>query len=167
MRLDMPTAIQGRFPIKDIAFEYQLIYEKLPSGQQSIGAVQFKVQKLKPNKTVVEYETIEKNGETVTATEEEQEIIDVFSCSVKEARDILKTAKANNRTREQLFEILTYTLRKQVDNKVGYVLTILKNGYNEPTRLSGKESNSWNNKDLNTAYSQMDFAQFEQQILSN
>ena len=136
----------------DIAFEYQLIYEKLPSGQQSIGAVQFKVQKLKPNKTVVEYETIEKNGETVTATEEEQEIIDVFSCSVKEARDILKTAKANNRTREQLFEILTYTLRKQVDNKVGYVLTILKNGYNEPTRLSGKESNSWNNKDLNTAY---------------
>ena len=151
----------------DIAFEYQLIYEKLPSGQQSIGAVQFKVQKLKPNKTVVEYETIEKNGETVTATEEEQEIIDVFSCSVKEARDILKTAKANNRTREQLFEILTYTLRKQVDNKVGYVLTILKNGYNEPTRLSGKESNSWNNKDLNTAYSQMDFAQFEQQILSN
>ena len=151
----------------DIAFEYQLIYEKLPSGQQSIGAVQFKVQKLKPNKTVVEYETIEKNGESVTATEEEQEIIDVFSCSVKEAKDILKTAKANNRTREQLFEILGYTLRKQVDNKVGYVLTILKNGYNEPTRLSGKESNSWNNKDLDTAYSQMDFAQFEQQILSN
>ena len=151
----------------DIAFEYQLIYEKLPSGQQSIGAVQFKVQKLKPNKTVVEYETIEKNGETVTATEEEQEIIDVFSCSVKEARDILKTAKANNRTREQLFEILTYTLRKQVDNKVGYVLTILKIGYNEPTRLSGNDGNSWNNKDLNTAYSQMDFAQFEQQILSN
>ena len=151
----------------DIAFEYQLIYEKLPSGQQSIGAVQFKVQKLKPNKTVVEYETIEKNGESVTATEEEQEIIDVFGCSVKEAKDILKTAKANNRTREQLFEILGYTLRKQVDNKVGYVLTILKNGYNEPTRLSGKESNSWNNKDLDTAYSQMDFAQFEQQILSN
>ena len=151
----------------DIAFEYQLIYEKLPSGQQSIGAVQFKVQKLKPNKTVVEYETIEKNGESVTATEEEQEIIDVFSCSVKEAKDILKTARANNRTREQLFEILGYTLRKQVDNKVGYVLTILKNGYNEPTRLSGKESNSWNNKDLDTAYSQMDFAQFEQQILSN
>ena len=151
----------------DIAFEYQLIYEKLPSGQQSIGAVQFKVQKLKPNKTVVEYETIEKNGESVTATEEEQEIIDVFGCSVKEAKDILKTARANNRTREQLFEILGYTLRKQVDNKVGYVLTILKNGYNEPTRLSGKESNSWNNKDLDTAYSQMDFAQFEQQILSN
>lgn len=50
----------------DIAFEYQLIYEKLPSGQQSIGAVQFNVQKLKPNKTVVEYETIEKNGESVT-----------------------------------------------------------------------------------------------------
>ena len=146
----------------DIAFEYQLIYEKL-----RIGAVQFKVQKLKPNKTVVEYETIEKNGESVTATEEEQEIIDVFSCSVKEAKDILKTARANNRTREQLFEILGYTLRKQVDNKVGYVLTILKNGYNEPTRLSGKESNSWNNKDLDTAYSQMDFAQFEQQILSN
>ena len=60
-----------------------------------------------------------------------------------------------------------YVFAQQVDNKVGYVLTILKNGYNEPTRLSGKESNSWNNKDLDTAYSQMDFAQFEQQILSN
>lgn len=48
------------------------------------------MQKLKPNKTVVEYETIEKNGESVTATEEEQEIIDVFSCSVKEAKDILR-----------------------------------------------------------------------------
>ena len=43
----------------------------------------------------------------------------------------------------------------------------LKNGYNEPTRLSGKSTNSWNNKDLDTTYSQMDFEAFEKQILSN
>ena len=79
----------------------------------------------------------------------------------------LRTAKANNRTHEQLFEILTYPLKKKVDNKVGYVLTILKNGYNEPTRLSGKSTNNWNNKDLDTTYSQMDFEAFEKQILSN
>ncbi|MCI7792035.1 MAG: replication initiation protein [Lachnospiraceae bacterium] len=151
----------------DIAFEYDLIYEKLPSGQNSLGAVQFHVKKVKTNRTIVEYETIEKNGESVIATEEEQEIIDVFDCTVKEAKDILRTAKANNRTHEQLFEILTYTLKKKVDNKVGYVLTILKNGYNEPTRLSGKSTNNWNNKDLDTTYSQMDFEAFEKQILSN
>ena len=151
----------------DISFEYDLIYEKLPSGQNSLGAVQFRVKKVKTNRTIVEYETIEKNGESIIATEEEQEIIDVFDCSIKEAKDILRTANANNRTKEQLFEILNYTKKKQVDNKVGYVLTILKNGYNEPTRLSGKQTNSWNNKDLDTTYSQMDFEAFEKQILSN
>ena len=151
----------------DISFEYDLIYEKLPSGQNSLGAVQFHVKKVRTNRTIVEYETIEKNGESVIATEEEQEVIDVFDCSIKEAKDILRTANANNRTKEQLFEILNYTKKKQVDNKVGYVLTILKNGYNEPTKLSGKSTNSWNNKDLDTTYSQMDFEAFEKQILSN
>ena len=76
----------------DISFEYDLIYEKLPSGQNSLGAVQFHVKKVKTNRTIVEYETIEKNGESVIATEEEQEIIDVFDCSIKEAKDILVQA---------------------------------------------------------------------------
>ena len=152
----------------DISFEYELIYERLPSGQRSISAVRFKVKRIKRNRTVVEYETIEKNGESVIATEEEQEIIDIFDCSLKEAKDILRTAKSNDRTHEQLIEILTYTLKKQVENKVGYVLTILKNGYNEPTKLGEKQSRpAWNNKELDTAYSQMNFADLEKQILSN
>ena len=85
------------------------------------------------------------------------------------AQDILRTANANDRTHEQLVEILSYTLKKQVENKVGYALTILKNGYNEPTRLSGgkKTGSTWNNKDLDTAYSQMNFEDLEKQILSN
>ncbi len=144
----------------DIAFEYELVYEKLPSGQRSIGAVRFKVKKLKRNKTVIEYETIEKDGRTIIASEEEQEIIDVIDCSLKEARDIIRTAKANKRTREQLFEILTYTIKKNVGNKVGYVLTLLKNGYNE-NRSADKADN------INSSYSQMDFEELEKQILSN
>ena len=100
------------------------------------------------------------------ATEEEQEVIDAFDCSVKEARDIVRTAKANDRTSEQMLDILTYTLNKKVDNKVGYALTILKNGYNEPAKTTPKSTNSWNNKDLDNSYSQMDFEQFEKQILS-
>lgn len=152
----------------DISFEYELIYEKLPSGQRSIGAVRFKVKKLRRNTTIVEYETIENNGDSQVATAQEQEIIDVFDCSIKEAQDILRTANANDRTHEQLFEILTYTLKKNVDNKVGYVLTILKNGYNEPIKLSGKQTgSSWNNKDLDTAYSQLNINDLENQILSN
>ncbi len=152
----------------DISFEYELIYERLPSGQQGISAVRFRVKRIKRNRTVVEYETIEKNGETVVATEEEQEVIDILDCSLKEAKDILRTAKANDRTHDQLIEILSYTLKKQVENRVGYVLTILKNGYNEPTKLGGKQSgSSWNNKELDTAYSQMNFADLEKQILSN
>lgn len=152
----------------DIAFEYELIHEKLPSGQTGISAVRFKVTRVKRNRTIVEYETIEQNGESVIATEEEQEVIDLFDCSLKEAKDILRTANSNDRTHEQLVEILSYTLKKQVENKVGYALTILKNGYNEPTRLSGKKSGSaWNNKELDTAYSQMDFADLEKQLLSN
>ena len=120
----------------DISFEYELISEKLPSGQHGISAVRFKSKAgQKRNSTIVEYETIEENGETVSTTEDEQEIIDLFDCSIKEARDILRTAKANDRTHEQLIEILSYTLKKQVENKVGYALTILKNGYNEPTKL--------------------------------
>ena len=144
----------------DIAFEYELVYEKLPSGQRSIGAVRFKVKKLKRNKTVIEYETIEKDGRTIIASEEEQEIIDVIDCSLKEARDIIRTAKANKRTREQLFEILTYTIKKNVGNKVGYVLTLLKNGYNE-NKSADKADN------INSSYSQMDFEELEKQILSN
>ena len=152
----------------DISFEYELIHEKMPSGQQGISAVRFKVQRVKRNRTIVEYETIEQNGESVIATEEEQEVIDLFACSLKEAKDILRTARANDRTHEQLVEILSYTLKKQVENKVGYALTILKNGYNEPTRLSGeKKGSAWNNKDLDTAYAQMNFADLEKQILSN
>lgn len=151
----------------DISFEYDLIYEKLPSGQRGLGGVQFHVKKKNPKKTVVEYETIDINGESIVASEEEQEIMDAFECSIKESKDILRTAKVNNRSKEQLLEILNYTKKKNVDNKVGYVLTILKNGYNEPTRLTGRTNNSWNNSDLDTTYKQMDFAQFEQQILSN
>lgn len=151
----------------DISFEYDLIYEKLPSGQRSLGGVQFHVKKRNPRRTVVEYETIDSDGKSIIANEEEQEIMDLFECSVKEAKDIIRTSNANNRSKEQLLEILNYTKKKSVDNKVGYVLTILKNGYNEPTRLSGKSTSSWNNRDLDTSYSQMDFAQFEQQILSN
>lgn len=152
----------------DIAFEYELIHEKMPSGQTGISAVRFKVTRVKRNRTIVEYETIEQNGESVIATADEQEVIDLFDCSLKEAKDILRTANANDRTHEQLVEILSYTLKKQVENKVGYALTILKNGYNEPTRLSGKKTGSaWNNKDLDTAYEQMNFADLEKQILSN
>ena len=127
-----------------------------------------KVKRVKRNSTIVEYETIEENGETVSTTEDEQEIIDLFDCSIKEARDILRTAKANDRTHEQLIEILSYTLKKQVENKVGYALTILKNGYNEPTKLGGRQNGSaWNNKDLDTAYAQMNFEDLEKQLLSN
>ncbi len=152
----------------DISFEYELIYERLPSGQQGISAVRFRVKRIKRNRTVVEYETIEKNGESVVATEEEQEVIDILDCSLKEAKDILRTANANDRTHDQLIEILSYTLKKQVENRVGYVLTILKNGYNELTKLGGKQGgSSWNNKELDTAYSQMNFADLEKQILSN
>ncbi len=152
----------------DISFEYELIHEKLPSGQRSISAVRFKVKRVNRNRTVVEYETIEKNGESVIATAEEQEIIDLLDCNIKEAKDILRTARANERTREQLLEILSYTLKKQVDNKVGYILTILKNGYNEPTKFGTKQkSSAWNNKELDTAYAQMNFEDLERQILSN
>lgn len=152
----------------DIAFEYELIHEKMPSGQTGISAVRFKVTRVKRNRTIVEYETIEQNGESVIATADEQEVIDLFDCSLKEAKDILRTANANDRTHEQMVEILSYTLKKQVENKVGYALTILKNGYNEPTRLGGNRTGSaWNNKDLDTAYRQMDFADLEKQILSN
>lgn len=152
----------------DISFEYELISEKLPSGQHGISAVRFKVKRVKRNSTIVEYETIEENGETVSTTEDEQEIIDLFDCSIKEARDILRTAKANDRTHEQLIEILSYTLKKQVENKVGYALTILKNGYNEPTKVGGRQNGSaWNNKDLDTAYAQMNFEDLEKQLLSN
>ena len=169
----------------DISFEYELINEKLPSGQHSISAVRFKVKRIRRNNTVIEYETIDKNGEAIPTTAEEQEIIDLFDCSPKEAKDILRTANANNRTHEQMIEILSYTLKKKVedvlnkqgktnsinqkdDNKVGYALTILKNGYNEPTKFNGeKKSSSWNNTDLDTAYSQMNFEDLEKQLLSN
>ena len=58
--------------------------------------------------------------------------------------------------------------KKQVENKVGYALTILKNGYNEPTKLGGRQNGSaWNNKDLDTAYAQMNFEDLEKQLLSN
>ena len=72
----------------DIAFEYELIHEKLPSGQTGISAVRFKVTRVKRNRTIVEYETIEQNGESVIATQDEQEVIDLFACSLKEAKDI-------------------------------------------------------------------------------
>lgn len=153
----------------DIAFEYELIQEKLPSGQMGLGAVRFKIKRVKKNRTVVEVvENMESNGGVVIATDEEQEIIDVFGCSLKESKDILRTARANNRTREQMFEILTRTLRQpSVENKVGYVLTILKNGYNEPTIFSGRRTiTSWNNNDL-SSYRQVNMADIEEQILAN
>ena len=67
-----------------------------------------------------------------------------------------------------MFEILTRTLRQpSVENKVGYVLTILKNGYNEPTIFSGRRTiTSWNNNDL-SSYRQVNMADIEEQILAN
>ena len=148
----------------DISFEYEPIYERLSSGQQSIGAVQFKVKKLKPNRTVVEYETVDQNGEKIVASQEEQEIIDMIACNLKEAKDILRTAKANDCSEEQLKDILKKSKAETITNKVGYVLTLIQNGYK---KTSATGSNSWINHDLNTTYAQMDFEDFEQQILSN
>ncbi|EOS43052.1 replication initiation protein [Lachnospiraceae bacterium MD335] len=152
----------------DIAFEYELIQEKLPSGQMGLGAVRFKIKRVKKNRTVVEIvENLDKDGGVVIASDEEQEVIDVFGCSLKEAKDILRTANANNRTHEQLFEVLTRTLcQPSVENKVGYALTILKNGYNEPTIFSGRRGTGWNNNDL-SSYRQINMAEIEEQILAN
>ncbi|MBQ2116469.1 MAG: replication initiation protein, partial [Lachnospiraceae bacterium] len=165
----------------DISFEYELIQEKLPSGQKSLGAVRFKVKKVRRNHTIVEYETIEQNGDVVIASEEEQEIIDILGCSLKESRDILRTANANERTHEQLIHILEYTVDKDVENRVGYALTLLKNGFTEAatrriaaanekkaeTKTRSVSKSSWNNNDLDIAYSQMDFDDLEKQLLSN
>lgn len=165
----------------DISFEYELIQEKLPSGQKSLGAVRFKVKKVRRNHTIVEYETVDQNGDVIIASEEEQEIIDILGCSLKESRDILRTANANERTHEQLIHILEYTVDKDVENRVGYALTLLKNGFTEAatkriaaanekkaeTKTRSVSKSSWNNNDLDIAYSQMDFDDLEKQLLSN
>lgn len=172
----------------DISFEYELIQEKLPSGQKSLGAVRFKVKKVRKNRTIVEYEDLDQNGEPIVASEEEQEVIDILECTLKESRDILRTANANERTHEQLIHILEYTVNKGVENKVGYALTLLKNGFTEAasrrieaasnrsenvnsdsakTTHTKKTGSAWNNKDLDTAYSQMNFDELEKQLLSN
>lgn len=165
----------------DISFEYELIQEKLPSGQKSLGAVRFKVKKVRRNHTIVEYETVDQNGDVIIASEEEQEIIDILGCSLKESRDILRTANANERTHEQLIHILEYTVDKDVENRVGYALTLLKNGFTEAAtkriaaanekkaeaKTRSVSKSSWNNNDLDIAYSQMDFDDLEKQLLSN
>lgn len=157
----------------DINFEYELIQERLPSGQKSLGAVRFKVKKVRRSRTIVEYETIEKNGESMIASAEEQEVLDIIGCSIKESRDILRTANANGRTHEQLIHILEYAVGKNPENKVGYVLTLLKNGFRENDKAEKKPEkktagkSGWRNSELDTAYAQMNFDDLEKQLLSN
>ncbi len=153
----------------DIAFEYEMIQEKLPSGQIGLGAVRFTITRVKKNRSLVDIvENSSKSGGVIIATDEEQEVIELFGCSIKEAKDILRTAHANNRTHEQLIEVLSRTLRQPgVENKVGYALTILKNGYNEPVTYKNRRAGvGWRNEEL-SSYKQMNMADIEEQIVAN
>lgn len=125
----------------DIEFDYEEIEGKTAKGQRAVVEIMFKVKDLHKRKSTI-------NDEISSASEEVQKIFNLFGCSCSEAESLYNTAIKNNRSWDETMEVLEYTTNKKTENKVGYALTLLKNGFEKPKETKGKvKKNSFNNFD--------------------
>lgn len=136
----------------DINFEYKEINGKTERGQNTVVEIEFIVTPVPKKKDIVEQETCSTN-------EKIHSIINLFSCSEKEAESIYNTAIKNNRSFEELVQYLDYAIKQKPKNKIGYVLSLLKNGLNKPTQ------NNFCNFGNQRSYSHEEIAEIEQKAL--
>lgn len=138
----------------DIIFEYKEIFEKANHGQNVVIEIEFKVNMLLKKNDIIDIES-----EICFASEEIEAIIKLFSCTEKEAESIYNTAIKNNRSFEELVQYLDYAIKQKPKNKIGYVLSLLKNGLNKPTQ------NNFCNFGNQRSYTHEEIAEIEQKAL--
>lgn len=152
--------------VADITFTYKSVEEKtVKKGRNGIGAFAFAIKKKngKGKKNVII--DMESKDEMQLA----QETAQLLGCTLIEANNLVSLAKQNGYIGDgdvvKYKEILTYTLEREPESPVNYAYAIIKNGFNQ-TSQKQKVANDFNNF-KNSAYKDMDFEEFEQQILSN
>lgn len=142
----------------DIEFEYEEIEGKTTRGQRAIVEIQFRIKESLKRKEVIE-------AEVPTISEEISKILEILGCSTSEAKSILNTSVLNNRSWDEVLEVLDYTIKKKVENKVGYVLVLLKKGFVKPqSEPKTKKSNGFNNFDGRN-YTKEQMSDFEKMAL--
>lgn len=134
-----------------------------------IHSVAFTVN-LTTNKQIVEAKTLSQEEKNAIIEDIMYEKVSE-RIRIKEAEAIAEAANWDIEKISKAFN--AYRNAKEVENMVGYLITAIKENYEPSSYYEDKspkqatKRNSWHNKDLDTAYDQMDFVDFEQQILSN
>lgn len=141
----------------DIDFEYEEIEGKTAKGQRAIVEIKFKVKDSPKRKGIIE-------DEISCSSEEINEIISKLSCTSSEAQSVYNTAIKNNRKWNEVEKVLDYTLQQNTENKIGYVLSLLKNGFIEPQSTTTK-ANKFNNFEGRN-YSKKEIELFEKNIIA-
>lgn len=140
----------------DIEFEYEEIMGKGNKGQPTVVELLFKIKETIKRKEIVE-------DEISCTSEEIKEIINKLSCTMIEAQSIHNTAIKNERKWNEVEKIIDYTLQQNTENKVGYILSLLKNGFSEPQATVKK--NKFNNFD-GRKYSKKEIDDIEKSLLA-
>lgn len=117
----------------DIEFEYEEIEGKTAKGQRAIVEIQFRVKEAVKRKGIIDEVIPDLSSEI-------RKIIELLGCSTSEAETIHNVAEQNNRSWDEVLEVLDYTIKQNPVKKVGYVLSLLKKGFVKPNETKQPEN---------------------------
>lgn len=131
--------------VSDIAFDFEEIRHA-----REVKSVRFKIRANKPKKAIQENELIrpaEVNKKAEKTPEVNLEPLrGVFDESISD-NEIKKIYDAGEGDIEKIKKIYNYSKDKEVDNLVGYMLGILKNGFNEPQKNVPKKKKDFTERE--------------------
>lgn len=152
----------------EISFTYKPIYEPVKRGRPIVSSFEFIIERSRSKKSYIDttsYEVIE-NG-----MDEDKlvgSIVTNLGITQLEAWDIINTAKRKGYIKpdgnmKQLADIIKYCMKQKPVKPTNYILKILENGFVEP-KVKKKEKNKGS---LLNQYANIDYDEFESQILAN
>lgn len=139
-------------------------YKSLTGGRGGkVYALEFTVQLLKDNDGDAE-ENVEKTEITedyVLECAGQVYLLSNGQIKMTDCKKICEKAQYDMNKVQKAFEVMKKA--KGVENPVGFMIKAIEENWEK----MDKKNNSWNNKDLDVAYNQMDFDAFEKEILAN
>ena len=152
----------------EISFTYKSIYEPVKRGRPIVSSFEFIIERNISKKVYIDttsYEVIENEMD-------EEKLVGNIAANLGitqlEAWDIVHAAKSKgyiepNGNMEKLADIVKYCMEQKPARPASYILKIFENGFVEP-KAKKKETNK---DSLLNQYANIDYDEFERQILAN
>lgn len=144
-------------------------YKSLTGGRGGkVYALEFTVQLVNPQ---MQEESTEENVEKISVTEEEKLeyvgqafLLGNGKISMVDCKKICEKAEYNVEKIQKAFMVMQ-NQNVEIENPVGFLLKAIEENWEQSVRKPVQ--NKWQNKDLDNVYAQMNFDDFEKEILAN